>query len=138
MIGVWDYEGTYSRFKTLGAKRYLVEDGDNLYLTLAGLSKQNGVAYMIEQAKGDFTKVFNMFNNELYIPANRTGKMTHTYIDYEMTGMIEDYQGARNMVQCESGVHLSECDFTLSISRQYGEFIRNFKDGYIYRGVDFI
>ena len=33
-LGVWDFEGYYTRFKTLGAKRYLVEEDDNLYLTV--------------------------------------------------------------------------------------------------------
>ena len=61
-MGVWDFEGTYTRFKTLGAKRYLVEHDGKLQLTVAGLSKQNGIAYMIEQCNGDFGKVFEMFN----------------------------------------------------------------------------
>src|SRR5699024_11515956 len=29
-IGIWDYEGNYSKFKTLGAKRYLVLEDDKL------------------------------------------------------------------------------------------------------------
>lgn len=138
LIGIWDYEGTYSRFKTLGAKRYLVEDSGELHLTLAGLSKQNGIKYMIEKSKFDNTKVFNMFNDELYIPADKTGKMTHTYIDYKKSETITDYLGNSILVEAETGVHLSKCDFTLSISKQYGEFLRNFKDGYIYRGVNYV
>ncbi len=39
-IGIWDYEGNYSKFKTLGAKRYLVLENDELHLTLAGLSNK--------------------------------------------------------------------------------------------------
>src|SRR5699024_3636631 len=42
-IGLWDYEGTYDRFKTLGAKRYLIEDGGNIELTLAGRSEERRV-----------------------------------------------------------------------------------------------
>ncbi|MGC3777863.1 hypothetical protein ACPUD5_26075, partial [Escherichia coli] len=36
MMGVWDYEGTYKKFKTLGAKRYLLLDNEKLKLTVAG------------------------------------------------------------------------------------------------------
>ncbi|HHA4173567.1 TPA: hypothetical protein ACOBU0_002928, partial [Enterococcus faecium] len=68
-IGMWDYEGTYSRFKTLGAKRYLVEKDGKLEITVAGLSKDNGLDYMLSVAGGDHDKVFDMFNDELYIPA---------------------------------------------------------------------
>ena len=138
LIGVWDFEGTYPRFKTLGAKRYLVEDDGKLYLTVAGLSKQNGINYMIEKCNGDYSKVFKMFNNELYIPAERTGKMTHTYIDFEKSGYVIDYKGKKTFIRTLSGVHLSECDFTLSVSKKYGDFIHNLRNGYIYKGVDYI
>lgn len=138
LIGIWDFEGTYPRFKTLGAKRYLVEEDGKLYLTVAGLSKQNGINYMIEKCKGDYSKVFKMFNNELYIPAERTGKMTHTYIDFEKSGYVVDYRGKKTFIKTLSGVHLSECDFTLSVSKKYGDFIHNLRNGYIYKGVDYI
>ena len=138
MIGVWDYEGLYSRFKTLGAKRYLVEENNQLELTVAGLSKQNGIAYMLEKSGHDNTKVFEMFNDSLYIPSERTGKMTHTYIDEPMEFMIQDYQGNEAHVITLSGVHLENCDFTLSITKQYGTFINNLMKGYYYKGVKHI
>ena len=136
-LGLWDYEGTYTRFKTLGAKRYLVQRGDKLELTVAGLSKKNGIEYMVEKCNGDYEKVFDMFNDDLYIPADRTGKMTHTYIDDYMEFRIKDYQGNDSLIKVESGIHLENCEFTLSISKQYAEFIRNFMNGYIYKGVKY-
>ncbi|WP_369141281.1 hypothetical protein, partial [Modestobacter versicolor] len=60
-LGVWDFEGNYSRFKTVGAKRYLVEENGKLKLTVAGLSKQNGINYMKEVCDNDNTAVFEMF-----------------------------------------------------------------------------
>lgn len=135
MIGVWDYEGTYSRFKTLGAKRYLVEENGELELTVAGLSKQNGVEYMLEKTGNDNGGVFKMFTDDLYIPAERTGKMTHTYIDEPKEITVTDYQGNISRETIPSGVHLENADYTLSISKQYGEFIANFIKGYSYKGV---
>lgn len=44
-LGVWDYEGTYSEFKTLGAKKYVVRDGKGYHSTIAGVSKKVGEAY---------------------------------------------------------------------------------------------
>lgn len=136
MIGIWDYEGTYTHFKTLGAKRYLVEEQDgSLHLTVAGLSKKNGINYMIEKAQRDNMKVFEMFNDDLYIPAENTGKMTHSYIDNEHEFTILDYQGNESHVITKSGVHLESCDFTLSISKQYAQFILMIKQGFIFKGV---
>lgn len=135
MMGVWDFEGTYPKFKTLGAKRYLVLDGEKLKLTVAGLSKQNGIKYMLEQSLGDIDGVFNMFDNELYIPANRTGKMTHTYIDTPLDLQVTDYLGNKTDIHVLSGVHLDNCDFTLSITKQYSDFLKQLSQGYIYKGV---
>lgn len=135
MLGVWDFEGTYSRFKTLGAKRYLVEENSKLQLTVAGLSKQNGVKYMLEQSNNCNTTVFNMFDDSLYIPASETGKNTHTYIDNELKFKITDYQGNDSTIETLSSIHLEPCDFTLSISKQYNEFLRQLSKGYIFKGL---
>lgn len=136
-IGVWDFDGHYKRFKTLGAKRYLVEyDNGDMVMTVAGLSKKNGIEYLKSQSK-DNTEVFNKFNDDMYIPANYTGKMTHTYIDVPMTSNILDYQGNEVEVETLSSVHLEKVDFTLSISKQYMDFIENMMLGYIYKGLDY-
>lgn len=137
MMGVWDFEGTYSRFKTLGAKRYLVQSGEKLHLTVAGLSKQNGINYMKELAGGDNAKVFELFNDSLYIPADKTGKMTHTYIDEELMLDVTDYKGVTATVITMSAIHLEACDFTLSIAMQYKEFLQRLSEGYIYKGVTY-
>lgn len=138
MIGIWDFEGTYSRFKTLGSKRYLQEENGKLAITVAGLSKQNGLNYMLEKCNNNHEKVFNMFDDELYIPADRTGKMTHTYIDDKLDFMVQDYNGRESRVEVESGIHLGNCEFTLSISKQYGKFLDEFMKGYVYKGVKHI
>lgn len=137
-LGIWDFEGTYQQFKTLGAKRYLVNEDGKLQLTVAGLSKQNGVQYLIEQANGDINKVFELFSDNLYVPASKTGKMTHTYIDEPIQFVCEDYLGNSAIIKTLSGVHLESCDFTLSIAEQYRQFLQNLSKGYIYTGLKHI
>lgn len=134
-LGVWDYEGHYTKFKTLGAKRYLIEENNKYHLTVAGLSKKNGMDYMIEQCEGDSEKIFSMFNDDLHIPSSNTGKMTHTYIDTEYDLMITDCSGKQKHVNVKSGIHLGNCDFTLSITKQYTQFINMLKSGYTYKGM---
>lgn len=133
-LGVWDYEGYYTRFKTLGAKRYLVEEDNLLYLTVAGLSKMNGVNYMIEQCNNDFTKVFDMFTDDLKIPKENTGKNTHTYVDEEITETIIDYQGKKETITSLSGVHLEPTSFSLSISDYFIKFYTMLQNGYTIKG----
>lgn len=123
LIGVWDYEGTYKHFKTLGAKRYIVEnDNGEFEITVAGLSKK-AVEYIKTESKKQGVDIFDFFNNYMYVPTNETHKNTHTYIDTEYICFITDYTGNRKKVMCKSGVHLSPCDFTLSLSDMYLDYL---------------
>ena len=133
-LGVWEFEGSYSMFKTLGAKRYLVRENGHNKLTVAGLSKKNGMYYIESQSGGDAVKVFNMFDDDLYIPADATGKMTHSYIDDEQELLIVDYDGVPARVSSPSAIHLDKCDFTLSMSEKYSYFLKGYESGEFNRG----
>lgn len=50
-LGVWDFDGFYNEFKTLGAKRYIVNHDDNISITVCGLSKKSGKEYIESQEK---------------------------------------------------------------------------------------
>ena len=93
---------------------------------------------MIDVCNGDSDLIFDMFNDNLYIPSDKTGKMTHTYIDDEMDIVITDYEGNTVHVNAKSGVHLEPCDFTLSISKQFNDFLEQLALGYIFKGGKYI
>lgn len=112
-LGVWDRETKekkYTRFKTLGAKRYIYEDDGELHITVAGLSKQIAVKYLEES--GD---PFGVFEDGLYIPPEYTGKKIHTYIDSEQSGSFTDYMGNTNYYHEFSCIHLAPCEFHLGL-----------------------
>lgn len=134
LIGVWDLEGNYEYFKTLGAKRYMYQQNGEIHITIAGLSKQNGVQYLKMTCK-DNIDIFNHFTNNLYIPAEHTGKNTHTYIDEKQEGDITDYLGHTTHVISLSAVHLCEADFTLNIALQYNKFLTMLRQGYLFTGT---
>ena len=115
-LGLWDYEGTYSRFKTLGAKRYMVEKDDEINITVSGLNKKICVPYLKEKY-GE--KIFENFDNHLYVPKEYTGKNTHTYIDDERSGILTDYLGKFAPYHELSAVHLEQADYNLSLSEEY-------------------
>ena len=133
-IGYFDYEGTYDYFKTLGAKRYMYSKNGKVYITVAGLSKAHGVEYLENKYHGDIQKIFQAFNDDLYIPKEATGKNTHTYIDNVMESDVVDYTGLKSHVISPSSIHLSECDFTLSQTDIYIKFLNNLQNGYLYIG----
>lgn len=123
-LGVWDYEGRYNKFKTLGAKRYLVDKEGDLILTVSGLNKQVAIEYL----KSKYLDVFEAFNDDLYIPKGHTGKLTHTYIDDVRAGMIEDYTGQLSSYKELSSVHLDDADYSLKISHQYADYLMGIQD----------
>ena len=135
-LGVWDFDGHYARFKTLGAKRYMVEystDERNeknigkISLTVSGLNKKDAIPYMIEKYGKE--NMFNEFNDSLKIPEDHSGRRTHTYIDEVREGFIEDYQGNTNKY-CElSGVHIEKSEYSLSLSREYVNYILSIQEG---------
>lgn len=128
LIGVWDWETEkekYTRFKTLGAKRYMIEQGGKINITVAGVNKKTAVPYLI---KTYGNKIFDAFTNDLTIPKEFTGKMTHTYIDERRTGKITDYLGNTNTFDEYSSVHLENAEYSLSLSQAYIDFLKGYEN----------
>lgn len=118
-LGVWDDEGIYTRFKTLGAKRYMVEKNNKVNITVSGLNKKITVPYILEHS----TDAFDFFTDGMYIPVGYTGKMTHTYIDDEKTGVITDYLG-NTIRYCErTGIHMENAPYKMELSDMFKSFI---------------
>ena len=132
-LGIWDFDGMYDKFKTLGAKRYMLlyandaRNGDiagKYSLTVSGLNKKITLPYLLDKYGND---IFNAFSNNLYIPAGYTGKNTHTYIDDMRSGQVSDYQGNIAHYAEYSSVHLGSSDYSLSIAQQYVDFLLSIK-----------
>jgi hypothetical protein len=127
-IGVWDYEGHYINFKTLGAKRYIwLDSKKRMQMTVAGLSKKIGLKYLqfIDDSEGT---IFDRFNNNMYIPKGFTGKMLHTYIDNPTSGIVTDYLGNVSTFDELSSIYMEDADYTLSIGAQYAQFLLDIKN----------
>lgn len=134
LLGVWDFDGYYTRFKTLGAKRYMFEEtdaltvGGNSYpvsLTVSGVNKKSAVPWLLSQYGSD--GIFTAFTNYLSLPPQATGKNIHTYIDYEQCGVLTDYLGNRQEFKELSGVHLEPTGYSLSLSIMYLNFLMGIK-----------
>lgn len=126
-IGLFDYEGTYKYFKTLGAKRYIYYDGD-LHVTIAGVGKKSTEKWFTDNY--DLQGIFDAFNNNLIIPSEHTGKLTSTYIDDVREGVVTDYYGYKYEYSTPSGIHLSKTSFEISMSALYINFLRGIKYEY--------
>ncbi len=128
-LGVWEYEGTYSRFKSLGAKRYMVEEDGNINITVSGVNKREAVPYIEEQVRdGD---AFEFFADGMEIPPGHAGKMIPYYGDDEITGVVRDRDGVYYEFYEKSYVHLEPGGYNLSLAPPYAEYLQRLKKGLI-------
>lgn len=138
-LGVWEYEGRYTRFKTLGAKRYLVEEDGETHITIAGVSKSAGMRYLKHTYKTN-DEIFKNFTNKLYFPPsyerdgiedNGSGKLCHTYIDGTLEGTVIDYMGNEGYYKETSCVHMENTDYTLSLEDEFIRLLMGIKGGHL-------
>lgn len=127
LIGVFDYEGMYSEFKTLGCKRYMYTKNDDISFTISGVNKKYGIPYLKDKYKTN-DEIFKAFDDNLVIPSYATGKQIHTYIDYEIKGTLVDYLGNVDEYDELSSIHLEETEYSLSISETYKRLIFGIKE----------
>lgn len=127
MLGIFDYEGKYRRFKTLGAKRYMVQDAETgkVSLTVSGLNKKTAIPWMLV----NFEDPFEAFNENLYVPEGYAGKLIHTYSDEGFSEFLTDYQGNTQAVSEQSFVHLEEGSYTLNMAEAFKEYLMNMTKG---------
>lgn len=123
IIGVWDDEGEYSQFKTLGAKRYLVTKEGKYQITLAGANKKKTMQYL--EGGGS---PFKEFTNDLKIPANSSGRLILTYIDEETEGIVMDCQGNIYHYHELSSIHMEPSEYHLSIANEFIKYIKGIQD----------
>lgn len=143
-LGHWDYEGTYCRYKDLGAKRYLYTTLDKgietLHITCAGVAKANACDYLMYIHNGDMEKIFDSFADGLRFPGlyekegkmvSGTGKSTHLYNDMEYDAELTDYLGNTAEVHELSSINLSPADYNLGIAGAFFDFLRQYWQGVI-------
>lgn len=110
-MGVYEDDGSYLRFVTLGAKKYAYEDESGLHITVSGVGKAAG-AKELEKAGGleAFQPGF-VFHN--------TGKTESVYNDEN--GKIVKIDG--HLVKLTRNVVIRDVDYTLQISGDYAELL---------------
>lgn len=129
MLGIFENEtekGNWKMFKSLGAKRYMVLTcDDKLTITVSGVNKKHAVPYLLK--KYGIQGSFEAFKNELTIPAEYTGKLTHYYLDDKMQGEVTDYLGKTITYTCMSGIYLEKASYKFSIESEYLDYLRSLR-----------
>lgn len=111
-IGLFDNDGEYLYFKTLGAKKYCYIDKakKELHITVAGVPKK-GVSALKNN--------IDNFKDDLFFKSSETGKKQIYYNDEQPTVKVVDYLGNVDIVNEKKGICLMPCSYTLSKSLVY-------------------
>lgn len=141
-LGNFEFEHCYKLFKALGAKRYLVQTEDNeIILTVAGTQKIASLEYMLKTCNINYTKeeghiystdcldgLFEMFDNELYIPEQYTGKSARMYSNGPITFNVVDYMGNEIKVEERGCCVLKPVGYSLGMEQEYIKFALGVKE----------
>lgn len=115
-MGVFEYDGTYNRLKTLGAKKYVVDIDGKCYSTIAGVSKAAGQAYFTKNGLKAF-KIGAVIEN--------SGHLVAYYNDDEIHDITVD--GCR--MQTASNIALIDDTYTIGVTGDYLSLIQNINSG---------
>ena len=123
-LGIWTIEHkNIDVFKSLGAKRYLMQIGDKISMTVAGVNKKAAVPYLLEKYGKEH--IFAAFAKDLYIEPEHTGKLTHVYLDYYQSGQFTDYCGNDYKFTDEPpGVYLEAAAYYFDITQSYIDYLK--------------
>lgn len=123
-IGIWDYEGKYDYFKTLGCKRYLTYKDGEFDLTCAGLPTKAGLNALLADGN-DIQGVFSRFNQTFDVPVGDADKLGHFYRDtsFEYSGV--DKNGKYDRITYRSCCVLFDIGFKVNFSDLYQLYLDN-------------
>ena len=115
-IGVWDFEGIYDRFKTVGAKRYMYEQNGEWHLTVAGVNKKKAMEYILK----NYADPFDGLDEGLIVPGEYSGRLLLDYCNDEpCSGVVTDYLGVEGEFSELSYIHMEPTTYELTYSMDY-------------------
>ena len=140
-LGVWDYEGKYEQFKTLGAKRYCYtkvnKKGEvEFHITVSGIPNVTEEEYEDENGEIKMRKIefcptayieshgeFDFFRDEMVIPAEYSRRLVHTYREDPFEMEVEDYLGNKAVVSEKCYIHMERTKYKMSFSEDFANYL---------------
>lgn len=140
-MGVWDFEGVYRMFKTLGAKRYMTLKGDVFSITVSGVNKSKCCPQLLkakaipyhkdkkglhidnlEENMQKVREIFDEFTDGWTANEDASGRLVSTYIDDESEELVTDYLGNSEIMKEYSSLNLTASTYTMSLKDGYLEY----------------
>ena len=108
-MGVYETDGDYRRFKTMGAKKYAYEEEDgSLHITIAGVSKKAGAK--------ELGKLENMVEGFTFYDAGGTESVYHDNMD-------EWIERDGHMIRITDNIVIRPSTYTLGLTAEYAAIL---------------
>lgn len=118
-MGIWEYEGCYDKFSTLGAKKYIYESKGEISSTIAGVSKMAGKAHF---------KKYGFDGFKIGRTIKESGHLTAYYNDVPIHTEV-----APDGYEFISGANVALVDntYTIGVTNEYLDLLYKAKNGII-------
>ena len=123
-LGLWENDGHYTKFKSMGAKKYCYYDDDGIFeITVAGLSKSKARDYLVTQGGID------AFKEGTIVPPDKSGRTSAHYNDYRTLKKItingEEITIGSNLV-------ITDATYQFGLTEEYQELLTDISEGVYY------
>ena len=113
-IGIFEDDGSYKQFKTLGAKKYVyVDQNDQLHITIAGVNKKLGA--------GELGNIENFKEGFIFTRAGGTESLFND--DMDETIMVDGHE-----LRITDNVLIRDSSYTLGITAEYEAILKGLSD----------
>lgn len=115
-MGVYESEGTYEEFSTLGAKKYVYRQDGKLHITISGVAKKEGAAELEEN--GGITAFKEGF---IFVKGGGTESV------YNDDPEVKSIEIDGHTVPITSNVVIKDSTYTLGITEEYSRLLQSAK-----------
>ncbi len=113
-LGVYEHEGNYSQFATLGAKKYIYQDCNGLHIVIAGVNKKVGAQELQRIAEQSGMDPFKLFVNKDLTFKDAGGTEAKYFYHQPYIVIREGHE-----LEITSNVRLKQHEYKLGISGEY-------------------
>ena len=115
-LGLWESDGDYKQFKSMGAKKYCYIDDEGFHITVAGLSKSKARKWLEENGGID------AFDVGTVVPKEHSGRTSAVYNDWEKVRIL-DIDGEK--IEVGSNMVIQDATYKFTITEDYEDLLYN-------------
>ena len=124
-LGLWESDGDYKRFKSMGAKKYCyIDENDEFHITVAGLSKSKARDWLLEHGGID------AFKEGTLVPKEHSGRTSALYNDYEGIRKLTLETG--EVIEVGSNMVITDVTYKFTLTEDYSNLLQGIKEGVIW------